>query len=560
MRGRASTLSICRFVAWLTLALCVTSGAWAQQFAGAGPSGQPIYNAGSPPATAGDYYRNQTSPAVPTLPQQTPRRAQPQPVQPVQIAAPQALQGYSQPQPLPAPAQGITRLPAVGQKLPAAGSNPNHLQPIAPASYQSDPGNDSGDGTYAAPPSPSGAPRQLQLEARPMQAQSADAWTLERVEATTINFNPILRRSLARIDSARGDAQQAGLYPNPSFDTNNPEVFAGPATQINWGFQQTIVVKGKLRLDRAAANEVVRQKEHGLTQDRFGLLLAVRQQFYTVLAAQRRNEMLRQIREIAAASVRAAQARLDAGEGTLSEVLLLQTELARTEIALQTAQTILLAERRQLAAIIGRPDLSIPQVAGQLTFGFPNFDENYLREFVVSQNAQVQIARREIERNQILLRRARVEPYPNLHGGPAYASNLTSSAGSQQFWFNIQFDIPLWNRNQGNIRSTQGDLADAVASLGVLQNELLRQVEEVLGRYRAARQSEERIRTQVLPVATRAQQLVKDGYQKGILDISTFLQAQRALSDATLSYIDALENVWTTAAEIASLLQLDRFP
>ena len=114
--------------------------------------------------------------------------------------------------------------------------------------------------------------------------------------------------------------------------------------------------------------------------------------------------------------------------------------------------------------------------------------------------------------------------------------------------------MPLFNRNQGNIRSTQGDIADAVASLGVLQNELLRQVEEVLGRYRAARQSEERIRTQVLPVATRAQQLVKDGYQKGILDISTFLQAQRALSDATLSYIDALENVWTTAAEIATAL------
>jgi outer membrane protein, heavy metal efflux system len=405
-----------------------------------------------------------------------------------------------------------------------------------------------------------GAPKQLQLQGKHQQAGAAVAWSLDQVEATTFSYNPILRRSIARIESARGDAQQAGLYPNPSFDTNNPEVFAGPATQYNVGFQQTIVVKGKLRLDRAAANEVVRQKEHGLTQDRFSLLLAVRQQFYTVLAAQRRNEMLGQIREIAAASVRAAQQRFDAGEGTLSEVLLLQTELARTEIALQTAQTMLIAERRQLSAIMGRPDLNIEQVTGQLTFGFPNFDENMLREFVVSQNAQVQIARREIERNQILLRRARVEPYPNLHGGPAYANNLNSSPGSQQFWLNIQFDMPLWNRNQGNIRSTEGDLADAIASLGVLQNDLLRQVEEVLGRYRAARQSEERIRTQVLPTATRAQQLVKDGFQKGILDVSTFLQAQRALSDATLSYIDALENVWTTGAEIASLLQLDRFP
>lgn len=290
------------------------------------------------------------------------------------------------------------------------------------------------------------------------------------------------------------------------------------------------------------------------------MLLNVRQQFYTVLAAQRRREMLSQIRDIAAASVRAAEQRVKAGEGSPYEVVLLQTELARTEIALQTAETMLAAERRQLSAIMGRPDVSIPQVTGQLTFGFPNYDENYLREFVVSQNAQVQVARREIERNQILLRRARVEPYPNLHGGPAFANNLSSAPGTQQFWFNIQFDIPLWNRNQGNIRSTEADVADAIASLGVLQNDLLRQVEEVLGRYRAARLSEERIRTQVLPSALRAQQLVKVGFKNGVLDISTFLQAQRALSDAMLSYIDSLENVWTTAAEIASLLQLNRFP
>jgi cobalt-zinc-cadmium efflux system outer membrane protein len=320
------------------------------------------------------------------------------------------------------------------------------------------------------------------------------------------------------------------------------------------------VVKGKLRLDRAAAYEVVRQKEHGLTQDRFGMLQAVRQQFYVVLGSQRRTEMLGNIREIASAAVRAAQGRVDAGEGTVSEVLLLQTEQARAEISLATAQTNLVADRRQLAAIIGRPDLRIDQVTGQLTFGFPNFDEDGLREFVVSQNAQVQVARREIERNQILLRRARVEPYPNIRVGPAYSNNLITAPGTQQFWFTLQFDIPTWNRNQGNIRSTEADISDAIASLGVLQNSLLAQVEDVLGRYRAARISEERIRTQVLPSATRAQQLVKDAYQKGILDISTFLQAQRGLSDASLSYIEALETVWTTAAEIATLLQLEQFP
>ena len=57
-----------------------------------------------------------------------------------------------------------------------------------------------------------------------------------------------------------------------------------------------------------------------------------------------------------------------------------------------------------------------------------------------------------------------------------------------------------------------------------------------------------------------AQQLVRDAYLKGILDISTFLQSQRTLSDATVDYIDALDDTWQAAADLANLLQLEQFP
>jgi cobalt-zinc-cadmium efflux system outer membrane protein len=313
-------------------------------------------------------------------------------------------------------------------------------------------------------------------------------------------------------------------------------------------------------LDRAAANEIVRQREYAFLQNRFALLMAMRQQFYTVLAAQRRVEVLRELRDIMAAAVRAAERRRQATEGTLPEVLLAQTELQRAEIGLQNGLTTLDAERRQLAAIVGRPDITFDRVAAPLDSGFPDFNENGLRDFVVTQNTQVQIARLEIERNEILVRRARVEPYPNVTVGPAYSNNLQLAPNTQQFWFTVQFDIPTWNRNQGNIDSSRADVQDSLAALGVLQNDLLRQVEDALGRYRAARQSEERIRREILPTAQRAQQLAKNGYEQGVLDFATFLQAQMSLSEAALSYIDALQDVWTIAAEIANLYQLERFP
>jgi hypothetical protein len=73
------------------------------------------------------------------------------------------------------------------------------------------------------------------------------------LEALAVEQNPILRRDRARVESFRGAALQAGLYPNPKFDTGNPPVvLAGRNSQYNFGFQQDFVVQGKLKLDRAA--------------------------------------------------------------------------------------------------------------------------------------------------------------------------------------------------------------------------------------------------------------------------------------------------------------------
>ncbi len=259
------------------------------------------------------------------------------------------------------------------------------------------------------------------------------AMNLRQAEGLALQYNPILLRAAARIAAARGDALQAGLYPNPRFDTNNPQVFSGTSTSLNAGFQQEIVVKGKLRLDKAAATEVVRQREIGLTLDRIAMLTNVRQQFYTVLSDQRRVEVLGEVRDVAIAALRAAQGRVQAGEGTLPEVLLLQTELQRVESSLRNAQTDLEADRRQLTAIIGRPDITVPGVSGELTAGFPEFNRDDVRQFVVSQNAQVLIARRDIDRNQILAKRARVEVFPNLTMGQRMSTRCRRPLAARRF-------------------------------------------------------------------------------------------------------------------------------
>ncbi len=181
-----------------------------------------------------------------------------------------------------------------------------------------------------------------------------------------------------------------------------------------------------------------------------------------------------------------------------------------------------------------------------------------MRQFVGTQNADVLNARAEATRQRILLRRAEVEPYPNLYTGPA--AQWGAVQGANQFWYNFQFNIPVWDRNQGNIRAAQANNRDAAANIRVVQNKLLFQAADALGRHRAAVQVADRIRTGVLPTVEAYQTQVRAGYEAQVFAVVQLFQAQRSLFEANLRYIDALENVWATAAELSNLLQLERFP
>ena len=81
----------------------------------------------------------------------------------------------------------------------------------------------------------------------PRKSGSVRTWTLLELEAIADEIHPALQRDRARIESARGDALQAGLLPNPRFDSNNPQVFNGQNSLFNAGLMQEFVVKGTKR-------------------------------------------------------------------------------------------------------------------------------------------------------------------------------------------------------------------------------------------------------------------------------------------------------------------------
>lgn len=384
-------------------------------------------------------------------------------------------------------------------------------------------------------------------------------WTLKELEVHAEALHPLLARNRARVDTARGSALQAGLYPNPRFDTNNPQIFSGQNTLLNAGIMQEFVVKGKLRLDKAAATRVVQQTEFAYVQDRFDLMTLIRQQYYTVLAAERRLKVLRRLETVTASTLAVGRTlERDAGEPlSRIDVLLLEIDNNRVQSDLEKTLRLLRGARQQLAALVGDPNVSADVFLGKIYDTPPQFDELILKQFATTNSAFVQVARLDIERNEFLLQRAIAEPYPNVTLGPAYQWGLIQ--GSQQYWMTVTFPIPAWDRNQGNIISSQAGVVAARRNLETVQLEQLRRVADAFSRHRSCRVQASKYQKEIIPKIMKSMSLAREGLAAGEYDFSRFLQVQRTVVETNMDYIDILEDVWTTAAELAGLLQLEDF-
>ena len=408
------------------------------------------------------------------------------------------------------------------------------------------------------PPDQLPPPRPVGPANPPKELSWADGGpTLQELEELADRVNPTLRRDRAQIEAAQGQAVQAGLYPNPRFDTNNPWVLRGRGSLLNVGFQQEIPVMGKKNLDKSAANEKTRQAEITFNENRVALHAAIRQQFYAVLVDQERVRVLTRLSDLARQTAEAVVVRQKAGEANEVDVLTLRVAYQRSQGALASANAILLGDQRQLEAIIGEPGIIRGPVQGRVTGPYPNFDEQEIIKYVTLHHTQIVLAESVLRQNRVLLRRAEVDPYPNPSMGPAYQFGLVP--GNDQFWFNLNFTIPAWDRNQGNIRAARANMVAAHESIDVSRLGLLNQAQSLLSQYLAARALVERFEGGVLTDANKAADLLRIAFINRTVDRATLYPVQLAAAQANSDYLDALQNLWLNATQLSGLLQQERF-
>ena len=382
--------------------------------------------------------------------------------------------------------------------------------------------------------------------------------TLPEFVDLAMRSHPRLRQALAQVEAARGKAVQSRLYPNPVIAGFTPQA-AGLDSQWSGTVAQDLVTAGKLRLSQQGALREVQKSEYDLIRARFDVLREVRQGYYALLVSQRRVEIYKLLLDIAKRSYEIGQQLAAAGEGTKADVLFWSIERDRAEVRLLNASVYIETGRRQLATAIGLPRADIGTLDADLFQKLPYFDLKDLQEAVVRANSKPRAAEAEIARAQWALERAVVQPIPNVNLMGGYQRQVGGPPQDQGL-AQVMMAVPLFDRNQGNIRSARADIASSRADLRTIELDLATQAAQAIANYRTSQRLVEWYEQYILPKARETVQLTQTLYAQGEVTFLSLLQAQRLLTETELAFVESQADRWNGAVQIADLLQLEAFP
>jgi len=429
------------------------------------------------------------------------------------------------------PRSAIARLPVV---------TTSHVRPVA---YHHP------EGELPVPEPPGGWPA---VPAEPVQDL-----TLEHLEQLALRRNPSIAEAAAQVRAMRGKWLQAGLPPNPTIGYLAGEIGdAGKAGQQGGFFGQRLITGGKLRLSRAVVGREIARAEQLLFAQQQRVLTDVRLAFYDALIAQRRIDLTGELVDISNQAVKASRQLLQGKE--IPRVALLQTEVeAHTvEILQRRALNAHVATWRRLTSVLAYPELPRQRLAGDVEAWLEEeFDWEEQLQALLVQSPETAQAVADLERSRWMLDRAYAEVLPDIN--VRASAQRDNASGDTIAGVQLGMPLPLWNKNQGGIRQAREQIRAAQRNIDRIELDLRDRLAVAFRQYADARFQARNYANRILPKARETLDLVTSGYERAQVDYLELLTAQRTYFQTSLSYIEALRELWNARLRIQGMLLQD---
>ena len=432
------------------------------------------------------------------------------------------------------------------------------LIPIHAAAQQSNQPQMPGMNTPPAQP-----PMPAQKMSQPVPQSNGPVLSLGDLEQMGLANNPTLRQADAEVRATEARQRQAGLYPNPTVGYQGEQIRGGSFRGGEQGafVEQDIVLGGKLGADKNVVEQERKQAEAEREEQKLRILSGIRLAYYQALAAQQTVGLRARLFELAQDALQTSRQLFNVGQADQPDVLQAAVEADQADLVLTAAQENQQRVWKSLAAVVGRPDLPFSPLSGNLE-DVPDLNPQEWLQKLLTESPAVKIAQLGVARAQAQLVRAQKEPIPDLllRGGIEQNRELLQSSGQPvglQGFAEVGVQLPLFNRNQGNIQAAKAEIERAQLEANRVQLLLRERLSSPIQNYLTAKAAVDRYRNRMIPNAENAYRLYLEKYANMTAAYPQVLIAQRTLFQLKTDYVAALESAWLNAISLKGFMLTD---
>ncbi|MDX1923317.1 MAG: TolC family protein [Alphaproteobacteria bacterium] len=380
--------------------------------------------------------------------------------------------------------------------------------------------------------------------------------TLEKVIATALTQSPRLQGVQKSTNAARSARDQAGAWPNPEIGVG-AENFAGSgpygsftSAELNYGVSQQLPITGKLDARKAIAEAGVSRATLDEEAARLDVIRDTTIAFMAVVAAEESVYLATEQKELAADVLQSVSRRVGAAAAPLIQRSRSEVEYATAILALDKASRERDISRHALAAIIGQDvfeaslakevfyEIEKPAPLANLRPDDPLIDR-------LRQDSTLAQARARIE-----LEQANALPDPRVSVGV----REFQATDDRALLVSLAMPIPIFDLNGGNIEKARQEALRTELDNKQASRDRTAEVSRAHARLMRSFVEVNTLKNSILPSATQAFRLSREGYTAGRFPYLEVLDAQRSLFLARQQKIDALREFHTAKAELTRLI------
>ncbi len=399
---------------------------------------------------------------------------------------------------------------------------------------------------------------------------TADGLSVESLIELGTSRRADLLAARQRLAVAEGRLLQAGLRPNPTLNTEYGSArFLGgePESDFSAGVSQTFELGGKRSKRVAVAELELSQTRADIASLERGVVIEIRTAYTNALAAARQLDVLERLIAADKELVRLTEARLKEGDVAPLDVNLVRVESDRLKVQVIQTRSDLETALVQIRTLIGGDINESLRLAPQPERP-PRFDlgVSEMTATALRTRADLQAARLGEELGSARIGLARANAIPNIAGSVKYSRSnsiidFPARLGGGSFpnmdnklTFGVSVDIPIFNRNQGDIASASGSKDQATRTREFLESTIKRDVAVAYRKYKAAAEALVIYSTQILPRSEVNLQSVRAAYGLGDFSIFEVVNEQRRMSENITNYNQIVRDYYNALTELETAI------